>query len=276
MKYLYLILTALTLRLLCLGVIQLGNFQTLIPLNEYESLFKNPESKMQLMDASDFYYTSLNLEVPKVTGDYWGYSEWYQRSPLHTLVLYLTNQSILFQIGLSVLTCLLLFKINTIAGWIYAFYPQSIIYSNLYTKVTLMLFLFVLCMYLFGEKPYLIVVSAVAIQLLFISSFNINPQTTGILTEFNKPIIDKMFNLWKPFVEHTPVIFGKWLIYIQILPYSILMFLFIRKVRFNYAWIIFIIFTIGAGLQYAHTFHREFIMPVFLISVLETINSDNQ
>ena len=270
-KYIKIFLLALTLRLLCLGIIQYYDIPTLLTLEQTEQyLFSNnPPKELQLADASDYYYTSINLEVPKFLQEKWGYTKWYERNPLHTIVLHLTHRSILFQILLSCLTCVILFKINNIAGLIWCFYPQSIIYSNLLMKVTLMTFLFVLAMYLFRNKPYLIVLSFIFIQLISISAFHIVPHSEGIMQEFNRGIINKVFALWQPSFNHSPALFGNIIQYIQAPFYILLMFLFIRKTRFNYVWVIVIIMSIGAMVMYGHGYIREFILPAILVTVLE-------
>ena len=197
------------------------------------------------------------------------FRSWYERNPLHTLVLYVTHRSILFQIGLSVLTVLLLFKINHIAGWLYCFYPQSIIYSNMFTKVTLTLFLFVLAMYLFKNKKWLIIASFIAIQLSTMSLFHLGSGSQGMTEEFSVGYWLKAFHLWQPTFNHTPAIFGNIIQYIQMPFYILLMFLFFRTTEINYAWVIVFILTIGSMLMYGHAYMREFILPVILINVLE-------
>lgn len=271
MRYIKIFILALVLRLLCLGIINYFEIPTLLTLEQSkEYLFsKNPPKELQLVDASDYYYTSINLEVPSFLQEKWGYSNWYERNPLHTIVLHLTGRSVLFQILLSCLTCVILFKINNIAGLLWCFYPQSIIYSNLLTKITLMTFLFVLSMYLFRNGKYLIVVSFIVIQLLFISSFHLIPQSEGIMEEFNRGLVDKVVSLWQPTFNHTPAIFGNIIQYIQAPFYILLMFLFVRKVPFNYTWVIVIILTAGAMAMYGHGYIREFILPAILVSALE-------
>jgi hypothetical protein len=273
MIYFKIFLLALFLRLLCLGIIQYYEIPTLLTLEQTEKyLFStNPPKEIQLADASDYYYTSINLEVPKFLGEYYGYSNWYERQPLHVLVLYLTKQSILFQILLSTLTVLLLFRMNHIVGLIYAFYPQSIIYSCMFTKVTLMVFLMVLAVYLF-KKPYKIVIAFIIIQLMFTSIFNYFPHTSGIAVEFQRGLWNKFWGLWQPTFNHTFVLFGNWIQYIQMPFYILVMIAFLRS-RVNYVWLIAFIMSIGAMIQYAHPFHREIIIPLILLNINEELFS---
>ncbi len=80
-------------------------------------------------DAKAHYETSINLKVPKESQERIGYKNWYERSPAYVFYLHVTNQSLLLQIILSSLTVVFLYKINELAGWLWCFYPQSIILS---------------------------------------------------------------------------------------------------------------------------------------------------
>ena len=91
-------------------------------------------------DAKAHYETSINLEVPKESQEVIGYKDWWVRTPVYVLYLHLTHQSLLFQILISAFTVLLLYKINPLAGWIFCFYPQSIILSFQYNKEVLIWF----------------------------------------------------------------------------------------------------------------------------------------
>jgi hypothetical protein len=165
---------------------------------------------------------------------------------------------------------LMIYKLYPAVGLIYMFYPQSIIYSVMFTKVTLMVFLSTLAIYFFRDKkPVYIIFAVLFIQLLFSSVFNFFPHTPAIMGEFNRGIIHKVVGLWEPAFNHTPQVVGNWIQYVQAPFYLLLMFLFVRCVRWNYVWIIVIIFTVGAMFQYAHPFHREFLIPMILLTVVK-------
>lgn len=234
---------------------------------------ETPPDRVQLADMSDYSLTVENDMVPPESiRTFWGYDKWYERQALHTLVLYLTRNCILFQILFSVITVALLYRIEKIAGWMYAFYPVSVIYSVTTGKITLMVMLMVICYYLFQGRWLYLIASFLLIQLFFSSIFNFSPHSPGIMEEFNRGSIDKVVNLWQPTLNHVHIIAGKWVIYVNALPYLVIMFLFFRRSFItNPVFVIVVIISIGAGLQYAHEFHREFIMPLILIETLKTL-----
>lgn len=259
---------ALAIRLLFLLFLQVNEIQTIPTLAESEKLLQTKSPKLQLVDGSDFWHTSIDLKVPEYLGKYWGYSNWYERNPLLTLFLYLTHRSILVQILLSALTCLLLFKLNSVVGILWALYPQSIIYSCLFTKVTLMTFLMVLAVYLFRSKWYYIVLAFILIQVLTMSVFHLGVNSIGMNEEFSTGYWLKLFHLWQPTFNHSTAIFGNWIQYIQMPFYLIIMLLFLRT-EFNYVWLIVFILSLGAMLMYGHGYMREFIMPLIMLNVFK-------
>ena len=98
-------------------------------------------------DAKAHYLTSINLEVPKESQETIGYKDWWVRTPVYVLYLHITHQSLLLQILISAFTVLLLYKINPLAGWIFCFYPQSIILSFNFNKETLLWFVLAMLLY---------------------------------------------------------------------------------------------------------------------------------
>ena len=279
-KLIEIFLIALFIRLLCLFIIDYHSLDTMFPLEVTEHQLKTNDPKGELMDASDHYYTSIDLQVPKFLQEHYGYERWTQRNWLHVLVLHLTGQSILFQILLSVLTVLMLFKMNKIAGILYALYPQSIIYSCMYTKVTLWVFIVVLIVFIFYHMKNfelegqwiatLIIVLVTAFA--FTSYYNIAPSTPAIYGEMNRGVIDKVVGLWQPSFNHTHIVFGNWIQHIQAPFYILIMFIWIRHAGFNYVTALVIIFTVGAIVQYAHPFHREPLIPLILLDITRRLN----
>jgi hypothetical protein len=98
-------------------------------------------------DAKAHYLTSINLEVPKESQETIGYKDWWVRTPVYVLYLHITHQSLLLQILISAFTVLLLYKINPLAGWIFCFYPQSIILSFNFNKETLLWYVLAMLLY---------------------------------------------------------------------------------------------------------------------------------
>ena len=124
-KYLTIFLIAFVIRLL-----------TLLIFVYYFDNYSHKES-----DAKAHYETSINLEVPKYAQETIGYKNWWERSPVYVLYLHVTCQSLLIQIIVGSLTVLILYKLNPLAGWLWCFYPQSIILSFQYNKETILWFI---------------------------------------------------------------------------------------------------------------------------------------
>ena len=124
-KYLIIFLVAFIIRIL-----------TLLVFAYYFDNYSHKES-----DAKAHYETSINLEVPKYAQETIGYKDWWERSPVYVYYLHITGQSLLIQIILSSITVLILYRINPFAGWLFCFYPQSIILSFNFNKETLLFFI---------------------------------------------------------------------------------------------------------------------------------------
>jgi len=130
-KYLTIFAVALTIRII-----------TMLIFSQYFDNYSHKES-----DAKAHYLTSINLEVPKESQEVIGYKDWWVRTPVYVLYLHITHQSLLLQILISTFTVLLLYKINPLAGWIFCFYPQSIILSFNFNKETLLWFVLAMLLY---------------------------------------------------------------------------------------------------------------------------------
>jgi hypothetical protein len=105
----------------------------------FSFVYENPTHKES--EASIMYETSINLEPTEEMKSKIHYTQWWERSPVYVYFLHVTNQSIELQLLLSALTVLLIYKINHVAGWIFCFYPQSVILSFQYNKETLLWFI---------------------------------------------------------------------------------------------------------------------------------------
>ncbi len=92
-------------------------------------------------DAKAHYETSISLKVPIESQEKIGYKNWWERSPVYVYYLHITKQSLLIQIIISSLTVLILYRINALAGWLFCFYPQSMILSFQFNKETILWFI---------------------------------------------------------------------------------------------------------------------------------------
>jgi hypothetical protein len=113
----------------------------------YPENFTHKES-----DAKYYYDTSFNLEVSDQHKAKIGEYKWYERVAVYVLYLHVTQREIIIQMLLSCLTVLIMYKINPLAGWLWCFYPQSIILSFQTNKETILWL--TLSLILFGIFSY--------------------------------------------------------------------------------------------------------------------------
>lgn len=207
-------------------------------------------------DALEYYNNSINLTVE---ANIWGYTEWYERTPIYTLILYLTNQSLIIQILISVLSAVLLFKLNPIVGWIWAIYPQSIFLASQYYKETYLLFFIILSIYLLRNKKEWLILIIPIIMLGFVSY--------GIEQPPGK-FMQNVWEMWKP--SFYPTGFFN---YLQMPFYIIIIFLFIKKITiFDPTLLIVISFTLVYGYLHGEFRYREPLIPLILLTVFTPIN----
>jgi len=261
---------ALSLRLLLYCIVIIFNIKTLPTVEEAEYLVLHDNNGMTvpLVDCTEYYNNSLNLSVTPFFGEYYGYNNWYERNPLHIFFLWLTHQSLLFQIVLSAFSVALLFKLNKYAGIIYLLYPQHILYSVLYLRLTLLIFLVILSIYMLRNRSqYWLIPIIIFLQIAFGSVMQLHPSTPGMMREYKYKMMDNIWHFWKPSFNYiSSVTKNNLFIYLQALPYVALMLMFIKKVRLSSPiFILCVIFSIGFGLMFAHEYHREILMPLIVL-----------
>ncbi len=125
-------------------------------------------------------------------------------------------------------------------------------------------------------KKLIIFISSMALVIVLLNggSFNYSPETPGIKKELNRTAINKVTGLWKPNLNHVQIVAGNWIQYLNAIPYLFLIIIFFRKTKLtNPVMILAILMTIGAVIQYAHPFHREFIMPLILLEVIREFHN---
>ncbi len=218
-------------------------------------------------DAKEYYYNSQTLE--NTVGQF-PYAHWYQRTPAYMAFLHFTGQSLLLQILLSALTCVLLELLYRYGGWVYAFYTPSIMYSNVYMKETLLVFLFVLAVYLLRERKWWLLVALPAIFAGFVSY--------GGVWEYNEAIaagqrsfVHRVTILWRPEWHFTILAPAppEWLEVLLrgsfILFYVPLILLFIRKVRLtDFEFWLVALFSLVAIFSFGNERFREPVMPFII------------
>lgn len=216
-------------------------------------------------DAREYFINSQSLTNE---ARHFSYDHWYQRTPAYVLYLHLTQQSMIIQILLSALTCVLLEILYRHAGLVFAFYLPSIAFSNLYMKETLLVFLFVLAVVLLrNHKIWLILVLPI-IFAGFVSYGSVIDYNSQLAQASARSVSDKLFVLWRPewnylFLVERPPYWFTWILrgsfYVFYIP---VMFLFIRKVRLMdfEVWLALGI-TVIAILGLANERYREPVMP---------------
>jgi len=189
------------------------------------------------------------------------------RSPAYILYLYLTQRNLYLQIFINVLAIVLLFRINKVAGWIYCFYPVNILDSIMYHKEAVMIPLVILSLYLIKNKWIL-----VPTILLIVAAFqSYGTVVTNTFISSHQGVLQNIWELWKPVFTRLP----SWWNYILFIPYSFMMFMFIRKQKiWSYQFELFCIWTVVYGLIYGLARYREPLIPVILLSVIRLVRRE--
>lgn len=224
-------------------------------------------------DAHEYYYNSQTLD--NTVGQF-PYEHWYQRSPVYTGFLHLTGQSLLVQILLAALTCVVLELLYRRAGWAYAFYPPGIMYANVYMKETLLIFLFVLVAYLLRNHKWWLLLALPVIFAGFISYGGVWEYNTAVAAG-QRSFIHRVYILWRPEWHFTILIPTPppWLELILrgsfILVYVPVVILFIRKVTFSdFEFWLVTGFSLVAVFSFGNERFREPVMP-FIIGYVTPI-----
>jgi len=207
-------------------------------------------------DAREYYINSQTLEN---TAHLFPYEHWYQRTPAYMVFLHLTHQSLLVQILLSALSCVLLELLYRRAGWALALYPPGIMYANVYMKETLLVFLFIGVVYLLRHhKTWLVIV----LPLIFTGFISY-----GGVWEYNenfaqgqRSLIHRLYILWRPdyhfmiLIPHPPTWLESFLRGTFVLAYVPTIFLFLRYIRWRdlELWIV-----VGVSLLSVASFGNE-------------------
>ena len=218
-------------------------------------------------DADEYFHNSQSLEN---TTHHFAYEHWYQRTPVYMAYLYFTRQSIPAQIILSTSTCVLLEALYPYGGWVFAFYPPGIMYSNVYMKETLLTFLFVLAVYLFRNRQWWLLVVLPVIFAGFISYGGVWEHNAA-MGAGQRSLIHRMYILWRPdwhfyILVPTP---PQWLETLLrggfILLYVPVMLLFVRRVKITdfELWLV-IGFSLVALFSFGNERFREPAMPFIL------------
>lgn len=216
-------------------------------------------------DSLEYYISSVNFEPLEVHKLFWGYSEWYQRTPIYILFLHLIGRQLIFQVLLSALGCALMYRMNKTAGLIWVLYPQDIIYSFQYAKETLLLFMVICAIYFLRNNRKFLLAAIPLIILGFVSYGGVISTNHSL----SKGFMSNFWNLWKP-AFNLSVIFSRYFVYIQFLPYVISMFYFLRNVKLlSIEFGIFLILTLVYSVIYSEPRYREPFMPLLVLYIAE-------
>lgn len=107
-------------------------------------------------DSWEYYYNSQDLQVWPSAREYIGYEHWWERTPAYVTFLYLVRpqNAIAVQIIISCLGVVLMYRMNSLAGWIWCFYPISIFNSFQFMKETVYIFLIICLIYILRKQYY--------------------------------------------------------------------------------------------------------------------------
>jgi len=218
-------------------------------------------------DSLEYYINSINFQPLDVHKAYWGYDNWYERTPLYILFLHITHRELIIQVFLSALSCVLMFKLNKTAGILWIFYPQEIIYSFQYGKETLLIFLVIMFIYLLRNHRIYLLLAIPLIILGFVSYGGVIHTNNSL----SKGLMQNFWNLWKP-AFNVSLIYSKAFVYIQFLPYAAAMLYFIRKVKLaSIEFGIFTMLTVVYCIIYSEPRYREPFMPFLFLYIAEPL-----
>lgn len=213
------------------------------------------------LDSREYYYNSQNLTVMTEASERFGYSNWYERTPVYTFYLYLTHQSLLIQMIFSSFGVVLMWRLNALAGLIWGFYIPDILHSSTYWKTSLLCFLIIGLVTLIKDKRILFA-SILILMLGFVSYGNV----MNYNLEMSKGFMANVFEMWKP----SWAIWGN--PYFTILQ-GVFFLYFIRNVKLKtFEVAVVLTFTIIYGLIYAHTLMREPLMPILILWFANKVN----
>lgn len=214
-------------------------------------------------DSIEYYVTSINLEPMEIHKLYWGYSHWYERTPVYVLFLHLIHRELIIQVILSAIACLLMFKLNKVAGVLWMIYPQDIIYSFQYGKETLLLFFIICAIYVLRDKREYLLLAIPIIILGFVCYGGVISANRSLGNGF----MSNFWELWKP-AFNISVAYGKAFVYIQAVPYTLAMLYFIRHCRLlSQEFGMFLILSIVYGVIYGDPRYREPFMPMLFLYI---------
>jgi hypothetical protein len=170
----------------------------------------------------------------------------------------------------------LLERLYTYGGWVYAFYLPSIMYSNVYMKETLRVFLFVLAVYLLrNHKGWLLLVLP-AIFAGFVSYGGVWEHNEAYAAG-QRSFVHRLYILWRPEWHFTILIPTppQWLEVLLrgtfILFYVPLILLFIRNVKLtDFEFWLVTIFSLMAVFSFGNERFREPVVP-FIIGYVTPI-----
>lgn len=190
--------------------------------------FGDYANKTVYTDCIEYFNNSVNLTVDPHYTKMWNYTQWYQRTPGYVLFLHLIQRSILVQLLISGFACVVMFKINKFAGWLWVFYPQDIICSFNYIKEALLLPLIIFAIYLFRKKQWWLVIVIPCLILPFVSYSGVIGSNASMahLLAFN------IWHLWQPPFNYT-LVYSPMLVNLVFLPYIIMLIVWIRNIRYN-------------------------------------------
>ncbi|RPI19696.1 MAG: hypothetical protein EHM58_00390 [Ignavibacteriae bacterium] len=222
-------------------------------------------------DSMEYLYTSINFNVYPYFQQVYNYHHWYERTPTYVLFLHIIHRELIIQILICSLSTVLMYKMNKLAGWIWCFYPQDIIYSFQYGKEGLLIFCCIAAIYLLRYHRKWLLIAIPLIVIGFSSSANV---VGSCQQTMSFGFMNNIWELWKP-AFNTSIYYSKWFVYIQAIPYLILMWYFLRNVNFFSTEIFLIIlFTIVYSFMYSCQRYREPLMPLIILFVTNHLQKE--
>lgn len=214
-----------------------------------------------IIDGREYYANGLNLNVEFKTP--WVYSNWYERTPLYMLFIYIIRGNLIFQIIVCGIAGTLAFKINKFLGLFYLFYPNWIFQSFNFSKEALLIALTLIALYFLKDHLVYLFICTIAINIGFLS-FSQNILEYNLNHSFK--FMQALYEIWKPSPDLYLVgAIGNILSLTVYFPFWLTILYYFRRInKFDISLIFALGVTIFFSFGWACMRYREIVLPFMI------------
>lgn len=224
-----------------------------------------------IIDGREYYANGLNLSIEFKTP--WVYSNWYERTPVYMLFIYIIRGNLLFQIIVCGIASTLAFKLNKFLGIYYLFYPNWIFQSFNFSKEALLISLTLIALYFLKDHFIYLFISTVIINLGFLG-FSQNILEYNLNHSFK--FMQAVYEIWKPSPDLYLVgALGNLFAFSVYFPFWLIIPYFFRVINKIDISLIFVIgVTIFFSFGWACMRYREITLPFMIYYLVKECNSN--